>query len=488
MLWALLCPFRRLFCRPTKTLDPLDSFALNTEDADERNMVKEEKASGPLKREATSSPANSTSHKKNRKKKKQDDDSIHDGPVRDETGLFKEGSLIYCKNSLDNTWRPSRVIVAQRDQDNKPKYYVHFIELNRRMDDWIADENARSEHPDGKQAHKDVVEFVEEDYGESQGMDAEAIKEHELVTKVKNVSKVELGRNIIHTWYFSPIPKEFYPNGSIDTLYMSEFTLEMFHTSSELARHYSRTEVWHPPGDEIYRDEEARISFWEVDGNKSRFYAQNLCYLAKMFLDHKALFYDVTPFLFYVLCEFDEQGYHLVGYFSKEKHSDSGFNLACILTLPPYQRRGMGNLLISFSYELSKKEGKVGSPEKPLSDLGQISYRHYWSVTVLETLLEMEAESMSIMEITAKTSIKTEDVVLALKFLGLIKQVRDGPHVQYVLCVDKELIKKKLGTFKQKGPKVDAAKLHWAPLKIDVKKDKWEIKAKLKGEHKDKSS
>lgn len=49
----------------------------------------------------------------------------------------------------------------------------------------------------------------------------------------------------------------------------------------------------------------------------AQIYCQNLCLLAKLFLDHKTLYYDVEPFLFYVLTEYDEHGYHLVGYFSK---------------------------------------------------------------------------------------------------------------------------------------------------------------------------
>lgn len=38
------------------------------------------------------------------------------------------------------------------------------------------------------------------------------------------------------------------------------------------------------------------------------------------------------------------------------------------------------------AYELSKKEGKVGTPERPLSDLGMLSYRGYWTRVLLDIL------------------------------------------------------------------------------------------------------
>ncbi|SRR6266702_1623001 len=133
-------------------------------------------------------------------------------------------------------------------------------------------------------------------------------------------------------------------------------------------------------------------------------YCQNLCLLSKMFLDHKSLFYDVEPFLFYVMAEFDDIGARFVGYFSKEKRSPKDFNVSCIMTLPVRQRRGWGNLLMEFSerclcassrrreltkgsgYLLSKKEQRLGSPEKPLSGLGALGYKNYWTLSIMRYL------------------------------------------------------------------------------------------------------
>ncbi len=55
--------------------------------------------------------------------------------------------------------------------------------------------------------------------------------------------------------------------------------------------------------------------------------------LAKLFLGSKTLYYDVEPFLFYVMTENDNYGCHFVGYFSKEKRPSSLNNVSCILVL-----------------------------------------------------------------------------------------------------------------------------------------------------------
>lgn len=161
----------------------------------------------------------------------------------------------------------------------------------------------------------------------------------------ERINKIRFGIYDIDTWYQAPYPEEYaqVPDGR---LWLCEFCLKYMKSGFVAGRHRMKCKQRHPPGDEIYR--EGNISVFEVDGRKNKIYCQNLCLLAKMFLDHKTLYYDVEPFLFYVMTEVDEMGARFVGYFSKEKRSPVN-NVSCIMTLPVRQRKGWGQLLIDFS-------------------------------------------------------------------------------------------------------------------------------------------
>jgi histone acetyltransferase MYST1 len=54
--------------------------------------------------------------------------------------------------------------------------------------------------------------------------------------------------------------------------------------------------IRHPPGHEIYRSQEqnVNISVFEVDGRKEKTYCENLCYISKLFLDHKYVKYEAS--------------------------------------------------------------------------------------------------------------------------------------------------------------------------------------------------
>lgn len=236
------------------------------------------------------------------------------------------------------------------------------------------------------------------------------------IHRVRNLNRLQMGKFDIEPWYFSPYPAEY---SDVDMVYIDEFCLSYFDNKRAFERHRAKCTLVHPPGNEIYRDD--NISFFEVDGRRQRTWCRNLCLLSKLFLDHKTLYYDVDPFLFYCMCTRDETGCHLVGYFSKEKDSAEGYNLACILTLPQYQRRGFGRLLIAFSYELSKREGKLGSPEKPLSDLGLLGYRQYWRETLVELLIEPGRESISENELAVLTSMTEKDVHETLVVFNMLR-------------------------------------------------------------------
>ncbi len=68
----------------------------------------------------------------------------------------------------------------------------------------------------------------------------------------------------------------------------------------------------------------------QVDGKEDKVYCQALCLFSKLFLDHKTLYYDVDPFLFYVFCEVDQNGCFLPpGCFIRGFKSTPSVDLSC---------------------------------------------------------------------------------------------------------------------------------------------------------------
>ena len=350
------------------------------------------------------------------------------------------GTKVHCKPTHDantQSFRPAEIL-KYRVSDGEHLYYVHYTELDKRMDEWITIDRldvTKLRPAKIKKAHagddgtkgkclKGKKRKAEGEDGKGKGKCGPKDDHpypHDDHHKPKNISKLYMGKHAVIPWYFSPYHYsiERFPDAveaDVDTsgeppensvpdktsiaygydeepvqidIYLCEFCLKPLESKEQLwERHMLKCKERHPPGDEIYRDADKHLSVFEVDGRKHRAFCQNVCLLSKLFLEHKFLKYDVEPFMFYVMTEWDSFGHHFLGYFSKEKESPDQYNVACILTLPPYQKRGIGRLLIEFSYELSKKEDKVGSPEKPLSDLGARSYHSYWTDTLLELLIE----------------------------------------------------------------------------------------------------
>lgn len=377
----------------------------------------------------------------------------------------------YNLNRRTGTHRAEVLEVRTNPLNGRREYYVHYENLDRRLDEWIDAEKLEQEieasqtdsthatHNDevmvtrNKKRKYDEINHVSQPISDMDPATAALEKEHEAITKVKYIDRIQLGPYEVDCWYFSPYPEDY---GKAPKLYICSFCLRYMKMKKAYLHHRQTCQVRQPPGHEIYRSGD--LSIYEINGTHEKLYCQCLCLLAKLFLDHKTLYFDVEPFLFYVLTKQTPEGAEILGYYSKEKESADGNNLACILTFPPYQRKGYGKLLISFSYELSKREGLVGSPEKPLSDLGRLSYRSYWSYVLLDQLKELKG-TVSIRDLSENTCITQQDIIWTLRSLNMVKYWKG----QHIICVTPKLVEDFIKSSNFKKPKLlcDPGAIKW---------------------------
>ncbi|KAJ3838819.1 acyl-CoA N-acyltransferase [Lentinula raphanica] len=276
------------------------------------------------------------------------------------------------------------------------------------------------------------VEMTEEEYD---------LHHHKKINTKRNFERVCIGDWLIKTWYFSPYPltenedaesslaPQEKSNSSAsripgvyritnrshgrtsdmlaggmgrlvekEILYVCDMCFKYMTDASAWELHKRVCTINHPPGRKVYQ--RGAHTIWEVDGAKEKLYCQNLSLFGKLFIDIKTLFFDCDNFLFYILTDATTNNDHMLGFFSKEKVSYDDYNLACIITLPPFQRKGFGRLMIEFSYELSRRAGKTGTPERPLSDLGLRSYLAYW----VSTLVRFFRKLLEVMPMSAGTA------------------------------------------------------------------------------------
>ena len=179
-------------------------------------------------------------------------DPTHRSQATSQSGERAEGSevtsLPLVVDTVINTkWKDGEYHLARVVSTRKPRhatdekdteYYMHFINMNRRMDTWCnigmmdlswhVYDGIDEKRCDSLQLHRlrphsglrtpstrstcsrNQKRKYEDDHGAEHGnFDMTEIREHEEFTKVKNIERIELGRYEMETWYFSPFPEEF---------------------------------------------------------------------------------------------------------------------------------------------------------------------------------------------------------------------------------------------------------------------------------------
>lgn len=230
------------------------------------------------------------------------------------------------------------------------------------------------------------------------------------------IKKLYVDKKLLSPKYFSPF------TNLKETIFICQICFSHFTDKISLQRHKLKCDGIFK-GNLVYKKDKYKI--YEVDGEFDTLMCRSLCLLAKCFLDHKTLYYDVEPFLFYLLYEKE----NFIGYFSREKYSNL-YNLSCIVVLPCYQGKGFGYFLIDFSYRLFQIFQRKGTPEKPLSEQGLAVYKKYWKFKVYE-FLKLQNEFISIQTIAKSLAMTNSDVLMGLEMLEFIK--KEGEDYKLVI-------------------------------------------------------
>lgn len=87
------------------------------------------------------------------------------------------------------------------------------------------------------------------------------------------------------------------------------------------------------------------------------------------------------------------------------------------------------------SYEISKREGILGGPEKPISDLGKKGYKRYWAGEIARWLLGIDVLAngtgkevlVDVNDCSRATWIHPDDCLQVLRDMGIVVEAGIGP-------------------------------------------------------------
>ncbi|KRY29919.1 Histone acetyltransferase KAT8, partial [Trichinella spiralis] len=297
--------------------------------------------------------------------------------------------------------------------------YVHYLRESSRMDEWV------------------TLDRIGELYGmskatgvtDSSGLKTRSKLKHDTLngdissceednderenSMVRNIDYIQMGNFRIKAWYSSRYPLQYCEK----LLFICDRCAKYMLLAKSLKEHMKRCSQRPLPGKQVYRKDNLVVI--EVDGDKNKLYCQFLALLGKLFIYHKAVCFLVQEFFFYVLYELDEEnGYHMAGFYSKEKNSECN-NLACISVFPQYQKKSYGLFLIQLSYAISTRIGIPAGPERPLSDLGKRAYRSYFAWVIIQMFGKNVGRFITLDEIVQKTAIRLEDIQETLQEMNI---------------------------------------------------------------------
>lgn len=276
----------------------------------------------------------------------------------------------------------------------------------------------------------------------------------------RNVSHVKLGRFEFNTWFGNSALFVSLDNGEshvlacknsdlngvrpgrtphkltdtspwLDRLHVCPYCFKYTDIEQEMNVHVSHCPfIENLPGKVMYVDKETNFVVRKVRGMKYPLFCQNMCLLAKFFLDNKSVFYYLNQYDFYVAYETLDGVETPMGFYSRELTSWEKNNLSCICVFPCYQLKRIGTKLIDFSYRLSKYEKQISGPERPLSNFGKLSYLKYWCKNLSWELtygkLNYQTE-ISLEIISKETNFRVNDTLMALDFMEVLYQKEDKP-------------------------------------------------------------